>query len=515
MKATLVASEKGEISVKTTKLFWVIFVLFGLVSLSSSPLVYASHDTLEIFPLDKYNQSVSAWLNPNDPNYDQPFLSAKIQKTHFNLYLEHYVGSLSPWNREQINKFLKQTTNSIKTVEQSIIDGFDNEGKPAKKIGYGENFRPYNKQWINQLSHNINLNQFDNLDYHDNDRGIAIDNLHARALPTDDVHFYDHKLAGEGYPFDNLQMSALWAGTPVYIVGETRDHAWVYVITPAFLGWVKSQGIARVDQNFITQWTKAAKEKLAAITHTQTSLVDDKGHFLLSAYVGSVYPVNATSKEKWSIMVPVADADHHAFIKTAIVAAEQAAIMPLAATPHHFADIFNTMINRPYGWGSMYFYNDCSAELKSILSTFGIWLPRHSSDQVTVGKMVDKSSAPAEERLSYLMANGKPFLTIIYISGHVFLYIGNYSNPNKESSQMALIYQNVWGLSPADRSRRSVIGQSVLFPLLLEYPEDIELASQAASSKFQVSYLDELINPTMYTNQIDLKKWMSSEPLLN
>jgi len=52
---------------------------------------------------------------------------------------------------------------------------------------------------------------------------------------------------------------------------------------------------------------------------------------------------------------------------------------------------------------------------------------------------------------------------------------------------------------------------------LLQYPEDLELTSQAAGLKFQVSYLDELANPMMQFNfnRIDLKKWMYPEALLH
>jgi hypothetical protein len=290
-------------------------------------------------------------------------------------------------------------------------------------------------------------------------------------------------------------MSALWAGTPVYIVGETRDHAWMLVITPDYIGWVKSSGIARADNAFIDTWTKAAKNKLAGITHTQTGLVDDKGKFLLLAYVGSVFPGDINSTEI-RIMVPVADADRNAVIKYAVISADNAAFMPLAATPHNFSNIMSTMINRPYGWGSMYFYNDCSAELKSLLTPFGIWLPRHSSDQVTVGKMIDMTSASPDKRLSYLMENGQRFLTIVYIGGHVVMYVGNYPNPNKSDSIMAMTYQNIWGLSPNPAVRRAVIGQSVLFP---------------------ISYLNELPNASflMQEKTVNIRSLMYPEALFN
>ncbi|HEX2548930.1 MAG TPA: SH3 domain-containing protein, partial [Gammaproteobacteria bacterium] len=436
----------------------------------------------------------------------KPLLTAEMQKKHMDLFYDHYFGNSSPWDAEYVNLILQQPKpNDLKTIEQGIIDHYSNDGKSDSQIGYGENFRPYAKDWIEAITDNIHIAQFDEFSFQTNNRGIAIDNLHGRALPTEDVHFYSHKIAGEGYPFDNLQIAALWAGTPVYILGETRDHAWMIVITPDYIGWVKSSGIARTDNSFVATWMKAAKNKLIAITQTQTSLLDENGKFLLLTYVGAVFPSRSDS----TIMVPVVDVDRNAVIKNAVITKENAALMPMNTTLHHFSKIMRTMLARTYGWGSMYFYNDCSAELKSLFTPFGVWLPRHSSQQITIGKMVDMTAATAEDRLSYLMNNGQPFLTVVYLGGHVFLYIGNYVNPHKSDSLMAMTYQNMWGLSPNPANRRAVIGKSVLFPMLLQYPEDTDLVSQANKKFFQVSYLNQLSNSPQ-ARIIDLKLLMAA-----
>lgn len=505
--------------IKIKKLFGLLsnLALIWVISIFTISISYAEQDLISLFPLNNYDQTISTWIKSSDPDFNKSLLSEEMQQKRLDIFNDHYFGLSSPWNADYIIQIFRQSSPiDIKTIEQSLINNFSNEGKPDNEIGYGENFRPYDKDWIEGIANNINLSQFDELTYQANQRGIAVDNLHARVLPTDDVHFYSYKLAGQGYPFDNLQISALWVGTPVYIVGETRDHAWMLVVTPDYIGWVKSNGIARVDNSFIDTWVKAAKNKLAAITHTQTGLVDDKGKFLFLAYVGSIFPGNIDDTGGMKIMVPVADADRHAVIKHASISNKDAAFMPVAATPHNFSIFMTTMIGRPYGWGSMYFYNDCSAELKSLLTPFGIWLPRHSSDQVTVGKMVDMTPSSPDKRLSYLMENGHRFLTIIYIGGHVVMYIGNYSEPNKHDSLMAMTYQNIWGLTPNPAIRRAVIGKSVLFPLLLQYPEDPNLVSLAAKKFFQVSYLDQLPDSSyLMKKNIDIKSLMYPEALIN
>ena len=189
-------------------------------------------------------------------------------------------------------------------------------------------------------------------------------------------------------------------------------------------------------------------------------------------------------------MIPAADREKKAIIKNVTVSHEDACLMPLEASPKNFSKVINSMIGRPYGWGSLYFYNDCSSELRNLFTPFGIWLPRHSSKQVSIGKIVDMSSFTEQERLSYLMNNGDRFLTIVYIGGHVFLYIGNFPNPNDPTSTMVMCYQNIWGLAPRPADRRAIIGKAVLFPLLLNYPEDPNLHTLAGHKYFKVCFLN-------------------------
>lgn len=482
------------------------WIQLTLISLFFSSVVYGD-DLISVFPLDKYTQTVADWIKPTDANYDKPLLTTDRQQEHLSILMQHYFGNLSPWNADYVNQILHQAPpNDLKTIEQDILSTFSNKDKSADEMGYGENFRPHSLAWSEHIAKNINLDQLGQLTYQPNHRAIAVDNLLARTLPTDDVHFYNSKLAGEGYPFDNLQMSSLWAGTPVYILGVSRNRAWTLVLTPDFVAWVKSEGIAYVNARFVEIWEKASEKRLAAITQTRTALLDHHGQLLFTAYVGSIFPIKSTTNTQTTLLVPVADIHQSAHIQLTSVSTHHIAEIPLSPTPHELSHIMQTLLDRPYGWGNMYFYNDCSAELKNLFTPFGIWLPRHSADQVFAGKIVDMSGAPQEERLSYLMNNGHPFVTIIYIGGHVVLFIGNYPNPNSsDHTSIAMTYQNLWGLSPNPPSRRAVIGKSVFFPLLLQYPEDATLVSLANKKYFQVSFLDETPNKPL---KLDLRTLM-------
>jgi hypothetical protein len=158
-----------------------------------------ANDVVGVFPLNHYDQRVAAWIKPTDAGYNKSLLPQEIQQQHMNLFYEHLFGVLSPWDEAHIQKILRYAPpDDLATNVKSLAYIFNNAEKSTKEIGYGENFRPYNKAWLQTITENMNLAQFKEAQYQENNRGIAIDNLAARALPTDDAYFYSHKLAGEG-----------------------------------------------------------------------------------------------------------------------------------------------------------------------------------------------------------------------------------------------------------------------------------------------------------------------------
>jgi len=461
---------------------------------------YCSTVPLSLFPLDNYNQQVSHWINPSMADYQKLLLSPAYQRDRTAEFYTRNFGSLSAWSPEHVQSLLDQSP-SMQDLEKQAISLYDNTNKDPSEQGYDENFRLHSEKWIQEIANNMCIEQLDSLlQFNSAKRGICINNVDIRALPTEDVHFYNFTLPGQGYPFDNLRVSCAWAGTAIYIVAETIDKAWSLTITPFGTGWVKSECIAKVDENFLNTWQNYAEINLAAITQTKIPVIDEYDIFRFSAYIGGVFPVFSKSTDSIQILIPVADKINMATISKATLSKEQATLMPLAATPQNFSILMQQLVGRPYGWGNLYLFNDCSAELKSLYTPFGIWLARHSSDQTSAGKIVDKSSASLEERIDYLINFGRKLMTIVYIGGHVFLYIGNYDNENQEKTPMS--YQNIWGLSPEDHSYRQVVGGAVFLPILKSYPENPNLSSLANKTYFILSYLDEWPAPQISQNNL-------------
>ncbi|SYD25801.1 NlpC/P60 family [Klebsiella pneumoniae] len=162
--------------------------------------------------------------------------------------------------------------------------------------------------------------------------------------------------------------------------------------------------------------------------------------------------------------------------------------MPWKMTPNNIAILMKAMIGRPYGWGNYNYYNDCSAEIQNLMIAFGILLPRNSAAQIqTASRLVNLSQANINTRLRYLMDHGRPFATLVYIQGHIMLYIGN---AVINGQYVPMTYQNIWGLRPADSSSRSIIGGAVFFPLLISYPENPSLEPLAGKALFELGFIE-------------------------
>lgn len=465
--------------------------LILLLLCGSSILTSAAEVPIYDFPLKAYSQDVNAYLSPDSADYTTSLLKPAYQQAQLRQFYNHYYSTaergLSPWSAQMVNAVLPV----VKQIQFDTVNDYDNQNQPDDKKHYGMNFKEHDGNWLQQIKRNMNWAAIESISFNPQNRAIAVTNTFARALPEQAPDFYHFSLAGQGFPFDNLEESAVWAGTPLYVLSVSQDKSWSLVLTPdEYFAWVKSSDIAYVSNQFIAQWQKAAQAGLIAITETGTSVVNKHQHFQFTGYIGAVFPLVARDDNQITILTPAKNAWHQAVITRSFVNANAAVLMPLEASPKNMARIIKQLQNRPYGWGGMFFFNDCSQELKSIFTPLGIWLPRNSGHQAKMGTPQDLSKKSMDERITALKEKGHPLMTLVYIGGHVMLYLGN--KTVGEHEQVAMTYQNIWGMSPENKESRYVIGQSVFFPLLKYYPEIPGSGSLANSSYFTLVHLDEL-----------------------
>jgi hypothetical protein len=454
-------------------------------------LSYAMEVPMDDFPINAYSQNANDYLSTDSEDYNKALLSSEYQNIQVNQFYNHYYNSdtqgLSPWNKLLVVKVLPLA----KKYEPEVLDSFNNQNQSFEHKHYGENFKEHDLIWWNKIKANMDLYTLASNEFKEENRAISVTNTLARALPDTAPDFFHVSLPGEGFPFDNLQEAAIWAGTPLYVLHVSKDKAWSLVLTPdGYFSWVKSSDIAYVSPQFMKQWQAAAKRQLIAITQTQASILDSEQQFQFSGYIGAVFPMIKRDEHYTFILIPYKNSHNQAMIKTGVINSLSSDMMPLTASPKNFVKMINQLKNRPYGWGGAFFFNDCSQEMKSIFTPFGIWLPRNSAQQSKLNATLDLSKNNIDERLRLLKEKGHPLMTVIYTGGHVILYVGK--KVINQNQTVAISYQNVWGLSPETHDKRYIIGQSLFLPLLEHYTENPDASSPANKPIFKLIFLDEL-----------------------
>jgi cell wall-associated NlpC family hydrolase len=465
--------------------------LSSLCLMCNCALVWAVEVPIEDFPIQNYSQSVSDYIPSTHRNGDLLLVDPEYQAVQLRQLINHYYDTnalgLSPWNEQMVNKIIPL----VRTFELNLLEEYNNQNLPAAKRHYSFNFKPHDEQWFNQIKLRMNIQSMESMTYSNKKRAIAVENTYARALPDDAPDFNHFTIAGQGFPFDNLQESAIWAGTPLYEFSVSADGAWSLVLTPdGYFAWVKHNDIAYVSNGFIHHWQEAAKNGMVAITKTGVSLFDKQAQFRFKGYIGAVFPLGKREGNQLTILIPSKNSHQQAGTETATVNDEAGAVMPLRATPLEMAKIIKQLQLRPYGWGGLNLFNDCSQELKSIFTPFGIWLPRNSTKQALLSSAVDYSQEKdVDKRIEILKNNGHPLMTLIYVGGHIMLYVGDKVIDGRSDP---ITYQNVWGLSALNMDKRYIIGQAVFLPLMKFYPNFSDVNSQANKTYFKLINLDEL-----------------------
>jgi len=341
-------------------------------------------------------------------------------------------------------------TNKASATKESLQSQFT---RFKKMKGFGENKLELPKDWVLTLEENARLDKFPNFIRH----AITVSNTNIRILPTKKAHFDEFTDHSSGYPFDNLQNSALMANTPILITHISKDNAWVYIETAFSQGWVSISDIAYAEADFKKEF-QSFKTFVAAV-EDDFPVKTNKGTYLFQGYIGMIFPLIKSTEEEYRVAVPMANSLRNAVFNEAILPKEVAQKKPLQASIENIAWLADKLINEPYGWGGLYQNRDCSAMLRDLYAPVGIWLPRNSKSQAKhAGTYIEIKHLNFEEKKEFILKKGIPYFTLLWFPGHIMLYIG-------EKDGEPLVFHNIWGLRTNTEEKRRIIGRSVITTL--------------------------------------------------
>lgn len=415
-------------SYKQILLILVITLLFSACSVKEPVLSQAKNSDIEV---------LATTANDNS------FNSTEVLKDFFNKYFK-------PWNSTKV---------SFPKLEAMWGQSYKN-----KKV-YLENHQLATASWFDKQIENSNFNDYNILPK----KAITLKNVNIRVLPTNSPMFYDPTQPGEGFPFDYNQNSSLKINTPIIVSHLSKDRAWAYIESSTVGGWVEIGTIAYVDNDFIQEFK------------TSNYFVSVKEKFPIYDPIFREYVKVATifPKKNNKYIIAKKDDNQNAYISYIDLNNDEVESMPLAFNSENRIKIAKQLIDEPYGWGGLLNNRDCSSFTQDYFATFGKFLHRNSKAQLSNGKYFDMSKLTNNEKKEFMKNNGVPFSTLVYLKGHIMLYIGIKENE-------PLVLHNMWSVRLKDsngRKYRHIIGKAMVTTLepgkgIKDFDEDTNILNK-------------------------------------
>ncbi len=244
-----------------------------------------------------------------------------------------------------------------------------------------------------------------------------------RVLPTKETLY----AKPDDIDFDELQNSALDVGTPVAVLHKSLDGRWYYVIDELYRGWVEVGKVAICSLEELKRFINSSR--FVVVTKSKGDLFRNTtltNHF---DYVrmGVTLPLSRKTDDGIiQIVLPVREKDGTVSFEAGYIKEDQIHEEYLPYTPRTIIEQAFKMLNEPYGWGGMYGEQDCSRFIQEIFATVGISFPRNSSKQSQVGVLIGKYSkkSPEEKKLKTIIGEATGGITILYLKGHIMLFLG-------------------------------------------------------------------------------------------
>jgi cell wall-associated NlpC family hydrolase len=424
----------ATIAIKKVIICLLLLIFIGCLVYSWT---FFATDHAVLHRLNKLPQNTLAFVDPAS----RIQVSSKEQKKLSEKFLINYFV---PWHN-------KLTPEKLQEIQFNITYQLK---KFHEKPGVSPNTHPYNVTWIKSIENNVDLMHFPNVDQN----AITLRDSNIRILPTTDPSFADLASISRGYPFDNLQVTFIPAGTPVHIIQTSKDKAWHLVQACSYSGWIHDHDVAYVSKEYEKKWQTGS---YAVSTQDNIPIFDHKHRLITKTRVGVLYPVSKSDQNEFIILTPVDTATGYAVTKSVHVSKAFLTNFPLTLSSANIAAVANNFMGKPYGWGGIYGYRDCSSTTKDLFATFGIWLPRHAQDQAQYGKNYSLTGLSDKQKEKKISQYGVPFITLINIPEHIGLYIGS-------KRGHPIVFQNMWGLhiyKLFNNKDRIVVGKTVITPL--------------------------------------------------
>jgi hypothetical protein len=327
----------------------------------------------------------------------------------------------------ETQSILDKTTLNNKIASISSVPSsarFYADGTPVNP----QHFQTYLDNTNSDAIKNINQVQF----------GLVVKRSALRTFPTLDKVFNEQM----DLDLDRFQESAVFPGEAVAVLHQSADQRWYLVQNYNYLAWVQQDAIAIGSKQQIQEFVEHQDFLLITGSKVFTSYVPSEPRVsqvqldmgvklpLLSEAQQQAELYGQSTATSYEVALPVRNDDGSLSIHTALIGRTQDVHLGYLDYNSYniIAQAFKFLGER-YGWGHDYNGRDCTGFVGEIYKTFGIFMPRNSGQQGSGeyginNRFDDKSEISSKLAVIEQLQVGD----LIYIPGHVMLYLGKENN---------------------------------------------------------------------------------------
>ncbi len=378
-------------------------------------------------------KSAGYWISKIE-NPDKEILTKKqIQEKNKELFRDLiYLNNIEEFpeyiNSAPLKKQQKQIFNMF--YYRKYIDG---------------SFNAISKDYVDKIYNNIKIPKSKKLKPK---YAIATSYTDIRLLPSDTNFLYDETT----YDIDRAQVSGIDTGTPLIALLSTKDDNWTYIISYNCEGWVKTKDIAFTTNQIFSDWIN--EKKFVIVTDTKTDIYTDKGMTRYYDYVrmSTKFPLlEKTNNDIVCIKIPKRTSKGNLIFEKAYLYEDDINEGYLKYTQKNVLQQAFKHLNSHYSWGGYNGEQDCSTFIRQVFGCFGLILPRNSLAQIKSGnKQINLTQNSDLEKSKEIISKTTPATSLLYLPGHIMLYIGN-----EKDTPYAI--HAIWGTEHFVNKKESVV----------------------------------------------------------
>lgn len=317
------------------------------------------------------------------------------------------------------------------TPNPNIAEVFWIKSSLEKNLGYGENLKPISPKMTQKILQDMQIPLYPNA----TQMAIVIKDCDVRAVPS--VHPRLSKPSG--FPFDRWQNSMIFYGTPVLITQYDTSKRYAHIQTEFVYGWVDVSHLAFVSPK--QAQTLSSLKDFVMPKNDESIIKDWRGDYVTQARIGKLFAL----ADKDKIFIYKRQSDGKLRIEKTSINPSEFDTFPQSFSQRKVAEYINAMMGRQYGWGGMYEERDCSAFIRDIFSNFALYLPRNSYAQGNFGtRQINLANLDSLQKEKVLLANATPFGSVLYLKGHIMLYLG------EDKEGRAIVTHSAWSVMAGD-----------------------------------------------------------------